>query len=375
MRTLSDREHDEEALGQPGTTPELNAGDGVGGQTRRLRVFVTIGLFGLLLVILGLGIDTVLHARDPNLAGEEGFFTLENPGHLMLGFGIAVATVGLAGAASALMEGGSGRSRALRIGRLSLRVGLLALVGTVVYVILGPGLGHDHGSEVADATLLSDGTRLSSGIAADVDRSRLPPEEAAALAALAWSRTGSVDVTADHDHGEAGSAAEMSSAERTTLEAQLATATATVPRYRTPAQAEAAGYVQAGPFVNGVGAHWVKWSVVDRPFDPATPSMLLYEEIRHGQGLELVGYSYWVSSTGPPEGFAGDTDVWHQHYGLCFENGWLALEDIPDRGACPGDWVNGSDLWMLHAWVVPGMDSMRGVFAAQNERLCERSCS
>ena len=77
--------------------------------------------------------------------------------------------------------------------------------------------------------------------------------------------------------------------------------------------------------------------------------MLLFEEVKWGEGPELVGLSYWVSSPDEPEGFAGDTDVWHKHFGLCFHSGMLYLEDIPDRGSCEGDWINGSDLWMLHA--------------------------
>jgi hypothetical protein len=113
---------------------------------------------------------------------------------------------------------------------------------------------------------------------------------------------------------------------------------------------------------------------VDQPFDPANPSQLLYEEVKFGQAVELVGLSYWNASEHQPEGFAGDADGWHQHFGTCFVNGYLVDEDVPDRDSCAGDWINGSGLWMVHAWVVPGMENDRGVFQAANRRICERIC-
>ena len=344
-------------------------------QTRRLRRFVVVGLFGLLLVAVGVAVDSLLHANDPDLAGEEGLFTVQNPGHLLLAVGIAATALGLTGAASTLMNPTESRFGLLRIGRFSTGLGLIALITVMTYIALGPGFGHGHGNDVAEAITTSDGTRLSSALAAEVDRSRLPDSEALALATLAWSRTGSLDDDAEHDHEDSTSTeADLSLAQRQTLAAQLAAAGAMVEDYNTIAEVEANGYAQASKGVDGVGMHWVKWSLVDRPFDPTAPSMLLFEEIKSGQGPELVGFSYWVSSTDEPDGFAGDTDAWHQHYGLCFESGWLITEDIPDRGSCAGDWINGSDLWMLHAWIVPGMENRNGQFAAVNQRLCERAC-
>ena len=120
--------------------------------------------------------------------------------------------------------------------------------------------------------------------------------------------------------------------------------------------------------------HWTKWSWVDEPFDPEKPSQLLFEEVTAGAGPELVALSYWVSSHHEPEGFAGETDGWHQHVGLCFVDGIVVNEEVVDRTQCAGDWINGGDLWMLHAWVVPGMENRLGVFANVNPRFCERYC-
>ena len=51
----------------------------------------------------------------------------------------------------------------------------------------------------------------------------------------------------------------------------------------------------------------MKWSLIDKPFDPTAPSMLLFD-LRRDPPV-LVGFSYWVHSTDAPAGFAGDPDV------------------------------------------------------------------
>ena len=101
--------------------------------------------------------------------------------------------------------------------------------------------------------------------------------------------------------------------------------------------------------------------------------MLLYDELVRGEPMELIAYSYWVQSDGEPEGFVGEADGWHQHRGVCFINGYIKDEHI-EREQCPGDWVNGEDLWMLHAWVVPGIENVYGEFHNVNPLLCERAC-
>lgn len=353
--------------------PEVN--DDTSLRARQLHRLVAVGLLGVLLIAVGLAVDAVAHALNPDLAAEEGLFTIANPGHVLLGVGIVASAVGLYGAATMMLE--ASESKLLRNARRALALGIVGFVVVMGVVIAGPGLGHDHSDDHAHGPGVSDGTPISSAVVADIDRSRYPPAEAEALVALAWSRTGSLGTVGhqhEHEHGNAMSAAELSPDEREVLEAQLAAAAEVAADFDTVEEVTAAGYVQASSRAEGVGAHWVKWSLVDRPFDPAAPSMLLFEEVSWGQGPELVAYSYWVASDTEPEGFAGETDMWHQHVGLCFEDGWLRNEDVPDRDACAGDWINGSDLWMLHAWIVPGMENRNGVFASVNPRLCERFC-
>lgn len=217
----------------------------------------------------------------------------------------------------------------------------------------------------AEALLLSDG----------VDRSSLPRNEALALATLARDRQDDLSHEEGHDHGDSMSmVTEMTPDQHEELASQLALAARVVPRYDTLEEAEAAGYVQGSGFSDGSGAHFVKWSIVDRPFDPETPSQLLFEVLEWGKDPELIAFSYWVTSAEVPEGFAGNTDQWHRHRGMCFENAWLKNENTPGPDSCAGDWINGSDLWMLHAWVVPGLENRLGQFAAVNPLLCERTC-
>jgi hypothetical protein len=96
--------------------------------------------------------------------------------------------------------------------------------------------------------------------------------------------------------------------------------------------------------------------------------MLLFDDSTL-RPTRLAGFSYWVRSAEPPEGFTGPNDVWHRHSGLCFENGFLMRESVTSA-ECGGQWLNGSDLWMLHAWVAPGVPNTAGLFAARNDALC-----
>jgi hypothetical protein len=162
----------------------------------------------------------------------------------------------------------------------------------------------------------------------------------------------------------------LSSDEQARLDQEWEQARAAAERLATPAAATDAGYVQASAVVPGVGAHWIKWSLVDQGFDPGQPSMLLFDSVTAGRPPQLVGLSYWVASADEPDGFAGPNDRWHRHFGLCFVDGWHRQEDIAERAGCEDTWVDGSDLWMLHAWPVDVVANPWGRFASVNPRLC-----
>ncbi len=145
-------------------------------------------------------------------------------------------------------------------------------------------------------------------------------------------------------------------------------------QFRTTEDAQRAGYVMSANYDQGVGTHWTNWRLIDAPFDPTRPAMLLYGP-RLGE-TRLVGFSYWVRTSHPsgPSGFAGSADHWHRHYGLCFDrSGLLQREDVRSPRLCQGIYLNGEDMWMLHAWVVPGSPNTWGMFAALNPQLCSRA--
>jgi hypothetical protein len=202
------------------------------------------------------------------------------------------------------------------------------------------------------------------------------PDQHAALVALASSEPAALDPEhLTHDvggHDVWGPVAEpdLDEATQATLDEQWAAATAAAQSLLTTDEAEAAGYRRSADEIPGIGAHYIRWDLVDQPFDPAHPSMLLYDE-SNVRPDRLVGFSYWVRSVDtPPAGFAGDGDHWHMHHGLCFVSGFLFDEGVSDPSGCDGVWLAGSDLWMMHAWVVEEPANPYGRFAPRNPNVC-----
>ncbi len=144
-----------------------------------------------------------------------------------------------------------------------------------------------------------------------------------------------------------------------------------------PADAAQAGYRLASRFLPGIGAHWVDWSRVTRPFAARSPAMLLFDG--NGSDAHLVGLSYLVRSAAEPDGFRAAGAVWHRHDRMCVVRGVLVGEHSSRRRcrSAQGVLIPGRDLWMLHAWVVPGRENAWGMFAPMNPGLCdvERPCT
>ena len=203
------------------------------------------------------------------------------------------------------------------------------------------------------------------------------PSSLAALTELGSKERAPLDGLIVHSgHGKAGPAPAITvrGADEKALASELRAASLVACELRTPADAQRAGYVLSANFDQGVGSHWTNWNLVDAPFDATRPSMLLYGP-RLGV-TQLVGFSYWVRTSDPdgPGGFTGSADQWHRHYGLCFaQTGLLEREDVNDPTTCNGVYLNGGDIWMLHAWVVPGAANVWGVFAPLNPQLCSRN--
>jgi hypothetical protein len=167
------------------------------------------------------------------------------------------------------------------------------------------------------------------------------------------------------------------------------------------------GYVLTSYFIPNFGTHWVNWSLVKRPFDPAHPAMLLYDG--DGTDAHLVGLSYYEwSPNSPPVGFAGANDRWHRHFDTCYAGGFLIGENLPEptcektceawatgtidapvatpkdvpalqryfdahpKAAPPQSFCNyvaAGDIWMLHLWVAAGHANPVGLFSTVNPKV------
>jgi hypothetical protein len=181
-----------------------------------------------------------------------------------------------------------------------------------------------------------------------------------------------------HSHRGPALMEPVSREDRVTLEAQQAQARTTLTRFPTVADAEKAGYRMSVVYVPCIGAHYTNVGLV-LGFDPANPSELLYDGTNPDS--KLVGLSYLVFHPGgPPEGFAGPNDRWHQHNvngGLCFGKGGgvIGAEAMtPDEcQAIGGQKRELTDIWMVHDWIVPGWECSWGVFAGECPDLGGRS--
>jgi len=171
----------------------------------------------------------------------------------------------------------------------------------------------------------------------------------------------------------------LTPAQRQDLADQLVVARATAMKYPTVADATKAGYILAGLFTPGAGAHYVNISSSAASYlnhtstvDPAQPLALIYEGT--SPTSRVVGLMYGSFNALAPAGFAGPNDHWHRHTNLCitFSKGKIGIPYPPDsdvqKSAC--DALHGQfmreTLWMVHAWVVPGWDSPEGVFSHAN---------
>jgi hypothetical protein len=188
---------------------------------------------------------------------------------------------------------------------------------------------------------------------------------------------GSADASAvAGEHGGRGMVVQtpLTAQERALLEQQMAQARTVIAKYPTVKDALAAGYAMSTPYVPCIGAHYTNVGLVMK-FDPAAPSELLYDGTKPDS--KIVGLSYLVFHRGgPPDGFAGANDHWHQHNangGLCFgKNGVVIGGEEQSRAECAakgGQKRELTDIWMAHAWVVPGFECTWGVFAGECPEL------
>jgi hypothetical protein len=166
------------------------------------------------------------------------------------------------------------------------------------------------------------------------------------------------------------------------LAAQLVVAREAAAKYPTAGDAKRAGLMVAGGAAPGVGAHYqvvsaasLKGMNPDGTVNPALPSSYIYQGT--DDDSPLVGLMYISMAATAPEGFAGPNDHWHRHSNLCikFADGQIQVPVAPDsdvtKEQCDalGGKFMAKTVWMVHAWVVPGWESPKGVFSHDNPNV------
>jgi hypothetical protein len=180
-----------------------------------------------------------------------------------------------------------------------------------------------------------------------------------------------------HDHGEVA----LDARTQRLLDEQIALTRELARKYPTIADAEAAGYRRAGPFMPGLGTHYIGGQMkmvtngVVEPDDIPGP-VLIYDGVT--TDAPISGFMYMAFGEDEPEGFAGGNDHWHWHTDVCVTAGADGVLDTPlgaDRSATQAqcDQFGGRLLdktpWMVHVWSVPGYENPRGIFAELNPAL------
>jgi hypothetical protein len=169
---------------------------------------------------------------------------------------------------------------------------------------------------------------------------------------------------------------------RAELLRQLTLTLDVVKKYPTVKDAEAAGYRRAGPFLPGLGTHYIggrtnrTGTLSDD--DILHPSTIIYDGM--APTSPIAGFMYIAGASAPskePEGFAGPNDHWHYHMGICLVGGpsgareALGFDGSITQGGCAekhGTWVAATQ-YLLHVWTVPGYTDPLGVFAHTNPAL------
>jgi hypothetical protein len=237
--------------------------------------------------------------------------------------------------------------------------------------------GHSHGT-TADGHTHSHGAGAESGahaghaaIVSNAPRGDTPCEQSGPPASAG-------QIASAGGHGHRGPTQWQTISDRGTrdqLGQQLDIAHQVTLQYPTVADAEADGYHMVTGYVPCIGAHYIKVSNMLGGFDPAKPSMLLYEGTNPDSKIVGLSYSILGDPNTPPDGFAGPNDPWHKHDsngGLCMKGGVVIAAESTSQAKCEemgGKKSALHNLWMMHAWTADAWQSSWGMFSAENPDL------
>ncbi len=365
-----------------------------------------VAIAGMLVVFGGLAVDGYQHN---NGAGEESLISLTNPGHLISGIGLLIASLAvLTGFSVSMLKNIATPELAIRrfVPLTAAWVVVAAVgIGSATYLSAsGVTVGHGgHDDQVAATDAHSDSQAAADGGDAGVAEAlkgegiiggtNADPDKVAGV--LNQGASGHPD--GKHDYGKHATFTQIKSMQASELaplfpaglisneqmpafQNEVLVSRAVAERLNTTEKAAAAGFIQTTNDVPFMGEHWLNSkNVSDGVFDPANPEGLLFSTVDGER--KLVGVWHLlipgigdVKRDVEPAGFTGDLDLWHAHIGLCI----VALKGASEgetRESCEAkDGRFTADLrWMMHVWVVPeGTENPDGVFAYLNGDLYEK---
>jgi hypothetical protein len=367
---------DEPTVPEAGTVERIAPDGRAPEPTERRRVdragaLVVVGSFVTMVGLIG---DLLVHALSSANAGQTLFVVgVTNPWSLVVFLGIVLTGLGGIVWASRL----SGDFGALLGTAMVLILAFVLILGAWSGVranqrtssassASGTGSGVGTGATGAGAGTGGAGAVGSGGANGSGSQGiHNHDTTGAAAGALAGEGTGSEGAAqfGGHSHGEAGPTSDLEARQGAAMLAQAKAATA---RFRNIAYAKSHGYQQVTQFIPTLGLHLANLDLLNKPFDPVHPAILLYQPTGSSGGLHLVGVAYSEpASTNPPIGFPGGDDVWHYHTNLCF----LATGDVtisPSAAACKArhGYFQARTPWLLHAWIWEANPD--GVFTEEN---------
>jgi hypothetical protein len=244
------------------------------------------------------------------------------------------------------------------------------------------GFGYHARSIVAAVATAVVVLALPTAAGAHGDDTKSAHHDMADMPGMKHTKDKGLALLSNGHHHAIGEEQPMTRAERTALARQVELTRATAKRYPTVAAALAAGYQRVGPYLPGIGAHFIRISpdtfnldgVVDDA-DIANPLAIIYEGTNPDD--QIAGFMYYSMAKKMPEGFAGANDVWHYHEDLCLKYTAGAI-DAPyglDHSAtakqcrAAGGQLMKQTQWMVHVWSVPGWESRQGLFGEVNPAL------